>query len=115
MAMGFFYRAAGAIWAPFRYAQREIENAKEDLKEDAREAAADVLKLLIICLCAIFFLIFGSITAASAINSSSDSAWLGFATVACFYLVVAIGVYVWKQASKQKKHDKISEHHRALN
>ena len=40
--MEFFYKVAGAIWAPFRYAQREIENAKEDLKEDAREAAADV-------------------------------------------------------------------------
>ena len=37
--MDFFYKTAGAILAPFRYAQREIENAKETLKEDARDAA----------------------------------------------------------------------------
>ena len=109
MGMDFFYRAAGTIWAPFRYAQREIENAKQDLKEDAKDAASNVLKMLIVSLSILFFLIFGSITAATAINSSSKSAWLGFASVAGFYLALAIGVYVWKQASKQKKNDEMHE------
>ena len=109
MRMDFFYRAAGTIWAPFRYAQREIENAKEDLKENARDAASNALKMLIVLLCTLFFLIFGSLTAATAINLSSDSVWLGFAIVAGFYLAVGIGVYVWKQTSKHKKHDEMYE------
>ena len=50
------------------------------------------------------FLLFGSVTAAAAINSSSNSAWLGFAIVAGFYLAVTIGIYVWKNATNKKKH-----------
>jgi hypothetical protein len=42
------------------------------------------------------------IIAAAAINSSSDSAWLGFAIVAGFYLALTIGIYVWKNANKKK-------------
>ena len=103
MVMDFFYKAAGAVIAPFRYAQREIENTKENLKEDAREAASNVLKIFLISLCVLFFLVFGSISAASAINASSESAWLGFASVAGFYLVLAIGVYIWRQVSRQRK------------
>lgn len=103
MAMDFFYKAAGAVLAPFRYAQREVEHAKENLKEDAQEALSTVLKITIMALCALFFLLFVSITAAAAINDSMDSAWSGFAIVGGFYLLLAIGVYVWKQASDKKK------------
>jgi hypothetical protein len=105
MAMDFFYKAAGAVLAPFRYAQREIENTKENIKEDAREAASNVLKIFIMSLCVLFFLVFGSLSAATAINASSESAWLGFASVAGFYLVLAIGVYIWRQISRQKKQE----------
>jgi arginine exporter protein ArgO len=112
MEMNFFYRAAGAMLAPFRYAQRELESAKEHLKEDAKEAASNVLKIFIVFFCASFFLMFGSITAATAINASSNSAWLGFACVAGFYLILAIGVYIWKQASKQKEHAEMYEQHK---
>jgi carbon starvation protein CstA len=104
MAMENFYKIVGAVLAPFRYAQREIENAKESLKEEAHDAAANVLKIIAMVFCASFFLLFGSITAAAAINSSSDSAWLGFAIVAGFYLAVTIGIYVWKNATNKKKH-----------
>ena len=115
METNVFYKAAGAILAPFRYAQREIEDAKENLKEDAKEAASNVLKIFIISISAFLFLVFGSITAASAINSSSDSAWIGFASVAGFYLLIAIGVYIWKQASKQQRKQKeMYEHQKEM-
>jgi arginine exporter protein ArgO len=115
MEMNFFYKAAGAILAPFRYAQREIEDAKENLKEDAKEAASNVLKIFIIAFASFLFLVFGSITAANAINSSLDSTWLGFAIVAGFYLLVAIGVYVWKQVSnQQQKRKEMYEHQKEM-
>ncbi|HZB11491.1 MAG TPA: hypothetical protein VE467_00610, partial [Chryseolinea sp.] len=60
-------------------------------------------------------LVFGSITAANAINSSLDSTWLGFAIVAGFYLLVAIGVYVWKQVSnQQQKRKEMYEHQKEM-
>jgi hypothetical protein len=115
METDFFYKAAGAILAPFRYAQKSIENAKENLKEDAREAASDFLKILVISFCALFFLIFGSITAAMAINASADSPWLGYACVAGFYLLLASGVYLWKQASKKKRREEeLYEHQKTM-
>jgi hypothetical protein len=104
MAMDFFYRAAGAVLAPFRYAQREIEDAKENLKEDAQEALATALKITVVAVCALLFLLFGSITAATAINESMNSAWSGFAIVGGFYLLLAIVAYIWKQATDKKKH-----------
>ena len=115
MEMNFFYKAAGAILAPFRYAQREIEDAKENLKEDAKEAASNAVKIFIISISAFLFLVFVSITAANAINSSSESTWLGFAIVAGFYLLVAIGVYVWKQVvNQQKKQKEMYEHQKEM-
>jgi cation transport ATPase len=110
MAMNFFYKIAGAILAPFRYAQREIENTKEHLKEDVQEAASNLLKIIVIVFCVLFCLLFGSMTAATAINSSWGSSWLGFATVAGFYFVVAIGVYLWKQATNKKRHEEGYKH-----
>jgi len=104
MAMDFFYKIAGAILAPFRYAQREIENAKENLKEEAHEIASDALKIVAIVLCALFVLLFGSLTAAAAINSSLNSAWLGFAIVTGFYLTLTIGILAWRAATNKKKH-----------
>lgn len=103
MEIDFFYKAAGAIIAPFRYAQREIEHAKENIKEDAKEAVSTAIKVFIISICALFVLLFGSITAAHAINSSTQSTWLGFASVAGFYLLVAIGVYLWMQTTRNRK------------
>jgi cytochrome bd-type quinol oxidase subunit 2 len=114
METDLFYKAAGAILAPFRIAQRAIENTKQNLKEDAREALSDILKILIISFCALFFLIFGSITAATAINASSDSPWLGYASVAGFYLLLAIGMYVWKQAQKEKRQREFHEQHKEM-
>ena len=46
MAMENFYKIVGAVLAPFRYVQREIENAKENLKEEAHDAAANALKIV---------------------------------------------------------------------
>jgi hypothetical protein len=115
MEMNFFYKAAGAILAPFRYAQREIEDVKENLKEDAKEAASNAVKIFIISISAFLFLVFVSITAANAINASWDSTWLGFASVAGFYLLVAIGVYVWKQVSnQQRKQKEMYEHQKEM-
>jgi hypothetical protein len=108
MAMDFFYKAAGAVLAPFRYAEREVKNAKENLKEDAQAALAKVLKMAVMVFCSLLFLLFISITAAMAINRSMESEWAGFAIVAGFYLLVGVAMYVWKEAG-EKKHE---EHHR---
>ena len=110
MAMENFYKVVGAILAPFRYAQREIENAKESLKEEAHDAASNVLKIIAMVFCALFFLLFGSLAAAAAISSSFDSAWLGFAIVSGFYLAFTIGIYVWKHATNKKKHVEEYQH-----
>jgi O-antigen/teichoic acid export membrane protein len=108
MEMDYFYRAAGTILAPFRYAQREIKEAKEDLKDEAQQALSTTLKLAAMGIFALFFLAFLSITAAMAINDSMDSPWVGFAIVAGFFFVVAIGIYAWYKASS-KKHEEYKE------
>jgi amino acid transporter len=113
MAMDFFYKAGGAILAPFKYAQREINEAKEDLKEDAQEALSKAIKLVIIGVFSLFFIVFISITAATSINDAMDSAWAGFAIVAGFYLLLALGVYIWMKATAKKKHEEEFKHHRA--
>jgi hypothetical protein len=98
-----FYKAAGAILAPFRYAEREVKHMKEVAKEDLQALLANAIKLGMIGLVALLFLLFVSITAAAAINTATDSEVLGFAIVAGFYLLVGVGLYIWKQASDKKK------------
>ena len=103
MAMDLFYRAAGAVLAPLRYAQREIKDAKEDLKEEAQHALSNALKVAAAGLFGLFFLTFLSITAAMAINDSMDSPWIGFALVAGFYMLVAIGLYTWYKSTNKRQ------------
>jgi hypothetical protein len=102
--MNIFYKAAGAVLAPFRYAEREVKEAKENLKEDAQFALAKVLKLVVVGFCSLLFLLFISITAAMAINTSMNSEWAGFAIVAGFYLMAGVIMYVWKSI-EDKKHE----------
>ena len=102
MAMDLFYRAAATVLAPFRYAQREIHEAKEDLKEDAQQMMSNAVKVAAAGLFSLFFLTFLSITAAMAINDSMDSPWIGFGLVAGFYMVVAVGIYAWYKATSKK-------------
>jgi len=102
MAMDLFYRAAATVLAPFRYAQREINDAKEDLKEDAQYVMSSALKVAAAGLFGLFFLAFLSVTAAMAINDLMDSPWVGFALVAAFYLLVALGIYAWYKATAKK-------------
>ena len=42
-----FYRAAGTIIAPFRYAEREAKALKEHVKEDVQAYVAIALKLAV--------------------------------------------------------------------
>lgn len=106
MAMDFFYKAAGAVIAPFRYAEREVKqevkNLKENLKEDAQEAMASLLKMAIVVFCSSLFLLFISITAAIAINRSMESDYLGYAIVAGFYLLLGVIMYIWNASEKNK-------------
>jgi cbb3-type cytochrome oxidase subunit 3 len=102
MAMDLFYKAAGAVIAPFRYAEREVKNLKENIKEDAQEAMAGLLKMAVVVFCSLLFLLFISITAAIAINRSMDNDLAGFAIVAGFYLLVGIIMYVWNASDKHK-------------
>jgi hypothetical protein len=102
MAMDMFYKAAGAVIAPFRYAKREVHELKENLKEDAQEAMASLLKMAVVGICSLLFLLFISITVALAINRSMENDFAGFAIVAGFYLLVGIGMYIWNASEKHK-------------
>jgi len=102
MAMDFFYKAAGAVIAPFRYAEREVKTLKENIKEDAQEAMASLLKMAVVVFCSLIFLLFLSITAAIWINRAMDHDVAGFAIVAGFYLLVGIIMYVWNANDKHK-------------
>jgi hypothetical protein len=102
MAMNLFYRAAGAVIAPFRFAKREVQSLKENIKEDTQEAIAKVMKLAVVAFCSVLFLIFLSVTVAIAINRSMDNDIAGFGIVAGFYLLVGIGMYVWNASEKHK-------------
>lgn len=98
-----FYKAAGAILAPFRYAEREVQHMTEVAKEDVQAFIANAIKLALIGVVSLFFLLFISITVAAAINNRSENSLIGWAVVAGFYLLVGIGLYIWKELSDKKK------------
>jgi hypothetical protein len=98
-----FYKAAGAVLAPFRYAEREVEHIKKVAKEDLQAFVASLIKWAMIGLVAWLFLLFISITAAAAINEATGSTFIGFAVVSGFYLLTGSGLYIWKEASEKKK------------
>ncbi len=98
-----FYKAAGAIVAPFRYAEREVKVLKENVKEDLQALVASLLKMALIAIAGILFLLFISITVANAINNSMDSEVAGYAFVSGFYLLVAVFLYILKTVDDKKK------------
>lgn len=98
-----FYRAAGAIVAPFRYAEREAKALKNHVKEDVQTYVAIFLKLAVAGVAAILFLLFISIAIANWINNAMDSDIAGFAIVAAVYLIVAVTMYILKLADDRKK------------
>jgi hypothetical protein len=110
-----FYKAAGAILAPFRYAEREVQNMKEIAKEDIQAFIANLIKLALISIASLFFLLFVSIAAAAAINNRSDNGLTGWAVVAGFYLLVGVGLYIWKESSEKKKSASSSNTRRPAN
>lgn len=98
-----FYKAAGAIVAPFRYAEREAKTLKENIKEDVQAFVAGLLKIAVIAIAGILFLLFISITIANAINKAMNSEVAGYAFVAGFYLLIAVIMYILKTADDKKK------------
>jgi len=107
---GLFYKAAGAILAPFRYAEREVNHIKEVAKEDIQAFVANVVKMVIIGAVGFLCLMFISIMVANMINQSMNSEYVGYAIVAGFYLIVAVGLYIWKSAA-DKHHEEHSKRH----
>ena len=98
-----FYKAAGAVVAPFRYAEREAKALKEHVKEDLQAYVAIILKLVVAGVAAVLFLLFISIALANWINDAMDSNVAGFAIVAAVYLLVATTMYILKLADDRKK------------
>lgn len=98
-----FYKAAGAIVAPFRYAEREAMALKEHVKEDIQAYVAIALKLVVAGVAALLFLLFISIALANWINSAMDSEVAGYAIIAAVYLIVAGIMYMMKRADDKKK------------
>jgi len=110
----FFYKAAGAVVAPFRYAEREAKALKEHVKEDIQAYVAIILKLAVAGVAAILFLLFISIAVANLINQKMNSDIAGFVMVAVFYLVVAVFMYILKLADDKKKKE-VDNHRRVAN
>lgn len=98
-----FYKAAGAIVAPFRYAEREAKALKEHVKEDLQAYVAIFLKLAVAGVAALLFLLFISIAVANWINNAMDSNVAGFLIVSAVYLLVAVIMYMLKLADDRKK------------
>lgn len=98
-----FYRAAGAIVAPFRYAEREAKLIKEHVKEDLQAYVAIALKLAVAGVAGLLFLLFISIAMANWINNAMDSDVAGFLIVAGVYLLIAATMYILKLADDRKK------------
>lgn len=107
-----FYKAAGAIVAPFRYAEREAKALKEHVKEDVQAYVAIFLKLAVAGVAAVLFLLFISIALANWINNEMNSEVAGYAIVAAFYLLVAVFMYILKLADDKKK--KEADNHRKV-
>jgi hypothetical protein len=105
----FFYKAAGAVLAPFRYAEREVEHMKEIAKEDIQALVAKAIKLAILTVAGILFLLFLSIMAAALINERTGSDFIGYAIVAGFYFLIAIIVFISKEAGDHKQKEKQEE------
>jgi hypothetical protein len=99
----FFYKAAGALLAPFRYAEREVDHMKEVAKEDLQTLVAAIIKYTILGIAGLLFLLFVSIMTAALINRNMESEFAGYAFVAGFYLLVAIIVFISKQADDHKR------------
>ena len=99
----FFYKAAGMIVAPFRYAEREAKALKEHVKEDIQAYVAVILKLAVAGLAALLFLLFASIAVANLINRNMASDTAGWLIVAAFYLFVAALMYILKLADDRKR------------
>jgi hypothetical protein len=108
-----FYKAAGAIVAPFRYAEREAKALKEHVKEDLQVYVAIFLKLAVAGVAAVLFLLFISIALANWINNEMNSEVAGFAIVAAVYLLVAATMYILKLADDRKKKE-IDHNRKAL-
>ena len=100
-----FYKAAGAIVAPFRYAEREAKALTEHVKEDLQAYVAIFLKLAVAGIAAVLFLLFISIAAANWINNEMNSEVAGFAIVSGVYLIVAVLMYILKLADDKKKQE----------
>ena len=98
-----FYKAAGAIVAPFRYAEREAMALKEHVKEDIQAYVAIALKLVVAGVAALLFLLFISIALANWINNAMNSEVAGYAIIAGFYLIIAGIMYMMKRADDKKK------------
>lgn len=98
-----FYKAAGAVLAPFRYAEREVQHMKEMAKEDLQALLAKAIKFAILGVAGLLFLLFISMMAAALINQTMNSDFAGYAIVAAFYLLVAIVVYISKELSDNKR------------
>jgi len=100
-----FYRAAAAVLAPFRYAEREVAHMKEVAKEDMQAMIVKVIKFAIMGVAGLFFLGFLSSMVAKWINSSMDSEFAGQGIVAGFYLIIAVVMFALKDTSEKKKNE----------
>ena len=98
-----FYRVAGKIIAPFRYAERQLQQLKEEAKEDLQSLVAKAIKLVAMGIAGLMFLLFISVFLAEVLNRALENDYAGFAIVGGFYLLVAIGFYVSKEVSEHKK------------
>lgn len=72
----------------------KIELARLQLIEKTSFIVSDLIAILLVTLCSLFFLLFGSIAGAWALSKWIGKPYSGFLIVAGFYLLMAILVWV---------------------
>lgn len=86
----FFLKTAAVFITPVRYVEKGVEHARDNLKEDAEDIIANVMKFVIFMLVAFFVLLFLNFLIAAVLNEALESAYLGYVFVTAFYTILLV-------------------------
>jgi Putative Actinobacterial Holin-X, holin superfamily III len=76
------------------YADCRVEKMKLNVAERTSAIIANLIAGFVVALLFVFFMIFGSVALSFILGVWLGKIWLGFLTVAIFYLI--LGIIVWK-------------------
>lgn len=88
------------------YVEGRIELMKHEIKEDLARGLAKVSMIMLAALLFTFFLIFVSVAVAFKLSESMGE-FNGFGLVAAFYLLLLVGIIVFRNAISKKLEKKL--------